>query len=553
MQRRRMLRLVLASCAAMATAAANAAPGYDLVIRGARVLDGTGSPWYYADVAVIGQRIVAVGKLPATVDAKRTIDASSQYLAPGFIDAHSHAWPGIVEAQLSNAEPLLTQGITTVVANPDGGGPIDLQKQRADIEKARPGVNVALLVPHNSIRVAVLSHDDRAPNANELARMQALVREGMEAGALGLSAGPFYSPGNFSKTDEHIALARVAAQFDGIYTSHIRDESQYNIGLLAAVDEVIQVAREARLPGIVTHIKALTPACWGMSADVIRNINAARATGVEVFADHYPYEASSTSLSAAIIPSWAMEGGEKALQKRLATPEQRAKVRIDAAENLAKRGGAQSFLITSYRADPSLEGARLDAIARQRKADAVDVALDMIANGSPTIVSFAMSEPDLRAFMAQPWTMTSTDGSLISPKQGIPHPRAYGTFPRKLRRYVLDDAVISLEQAVHSMTGLTASIMRLRDRGAIRVGARADLVVFDAATIRDNATYSQPRQLSSGVNFVVVNGVVAVSAGRITEARAGQVVSRSTSNLSDSVLDQSRKASGELSTERSQP
>ena len=206
-----------------------------------------------------------------------------------------------------------------------------------------------------------------------------------------------------------------------------------------------------------------------------------------------------------------------------------------------------------YRADPSLEGARLDAIARQRKADAVDVALDMIANGSPTIVSFAMSEPDLRAFMAQPWTMTSTDGSLISPKQGIPHPRAYGTFPRKLRRYVLDDAVISLEQAVHSMTGLTASIMRLRDRGAIRVGARADLVVFDAVTIRDNATYSQPRKLSSGVNFVVVNGVVAVSAGRITEARAGQVVTRSTSNLSDSVLDQPRKASGELSTERSQP
>ena len=510
--------------------AASDAPTYDLVIRGARLLDGTGSPWYFADVGVVDDRIVAVGKLPAEVNAKRTIDASGQYLAPGFIDAHSHAWPGIGDAEQANAESLLTQGITTVVANPDGGGPIDLKQQRATIENARPGVNVALLVPHNGVRIEVLGYANRAPDAAELVRMEAIVRQGMEAGALGLSAGPFYTPGNFSKTDEHVALAKVAAEFDGIYTSHIRDESRYNIGLLAAVDEVIQIAREARLPGIVTHIKASTPACWGMSADVIRNINAARAAGVEVFADHYPYDASSTSLAAAVVPPWAMEGGDSALNKRLKDRKLREKIRADVAENIEKRGGAPTFLITAYRTDPKLQGLKLDAIAKQRHLEPVDVALEMIAKGSPNIVSFNMSDADLRAFMSQPWTMTSTDGSLISPAQGIPHPRAYGTFPRKLRRYVLDDSVLSIEQAVHSMTGLTASIMRLRDRGQVRVGARADLVVFDPATVRDNATYDNPRQLSSGVNFVVVNGVVAVSEGRMSGSRTGQVLSRVTAH-----------------------
>lgn len=510
---------------ATAQASDNAAM-YDLVIRGARVLDGSGTPWYFADVAVSGDRIVAVGKLPANATAKRTIDAAGQYLAPGFIDPHSHAWPRIADDELASAEPLLTQGITTVVLNPDGGGAVDLRRQRAEVEKARPGVNVALLVPHNSIRVQVLNYDDRAPDAGELARMQALVRAGMEAGALGLSAGPFYPPGSFSRTEEHIALARVAAEFDGVYISHIRDESRYNIGLIAAVDEVIQVAREARLPGIVTHIKASTRACWGMSADVIRNINAARAAGVEVFADHYPYEASGTGLSAALIPRWAVAGGESELQKRLADPALRAKIRAGAAENLENRGGPESFLISSYRANKKLQGLRLDAIARQRRADPVDVALDLIAKGSPMIFSFNMDEADVRAFMAQPWTMTSTDGSLLSEADGIPHPRSYGTFPKKLRRYAIDASVLSLEQAVHSMTGLTASIMRLRDRGSIRVGARADLVVFDPANIKDNATYENPRQLSSGVTLVVVNGVVALSEGRVTRERGGRVLGR---------------------------
>lgn len=498
---------------------------FDVLIRGARVLDGTGTPWYYADVALIADRIAAVGKLDGA-SVTRVIDATDLYLAPGFIDAHSHAWPTIGERVHASAEPLLTQGITTVFVNPDGGGPIDLQQQRATIEKAAPGVNVAMLVPHNAVRTEVLGYQDRAPDAAELARMQSLVRQGMQAGAYGLSAGPFYTPGNFSKTPEHIALARVAAEFDGIYTSHIRDESRYNIGLLSAVDEVIEIAREARLPGIVTHIKASTPACWGMSADVIRRIDAARDAGVQVFADHYPYEASATSLSAIVVPAWAMEGGRDGFQKRLADPAQRQKIRAGIAENLQRRGGAGLILISAYEPDRSIEGLRLDAVAKRRAQDPVDAALELVARGGADIFSFTMSDADLRAFMSQPWTMTSTDGELVGADEGITHPRAYGTFPRKLRRYVFDEKVLTLEQAVHSMTGLTASILRLRDRGEVRVGARADLVVFDPRTLRDNATYENPRQLSTGMRFVIVNGALVLSEGRVTEVRAGRVLSK---------------------------
>lgn len=497
---------------------------YDLLIRGARVLDGTGTPWYYADVAIKGDRIAAVGKL-ANASATRSIDARGYYLAPGFIDAHSHAWPALGETKYASAEPLLTQGITTVVINPDGGGPTDLREQRVAIEAAHPGLNVAMLVPHNGIRVDVLGYENRAPNPAELSRMEAIVRRGMEEGAYGLSAGPFYTPGNFSKTDEHIALAKVAAEFAGIYTSHIRDESRYNIGLIAAVEEVITIARDAKLPGIVTHIKASTPACWGMSAEVIQHIEAARASGVEILADHYPWEASATSLSALLVPAWAREGGNDGFKKRLRDKKQREKILAGMAEALERRGGAGTLLISAYSPDKSIEGLRLDVIARQRGRGAVDTALELISKGSVDVFSFTIGEQDLRAFMAQPWTMTSTDGELMGDDDGIPHPRAYGTFPRKLRRYVFDEHVLTLEQAVHSMSGLTATTLRLRDRGEIRVGAHADLVVFDP-TIKDNASYENPKQLSTGMSYVIVNGLLAIDGGRMTQTRAGRVLSK---------------------------
>jgi N-acyl-D-amino-acid deacylase len=498
---------------------------FDVVIRNGRVVDGSAAPWRQADIGIRGDRIVAVGRL-GDATAREVVDAAGCYVSPGFIDAHSHAFPGVAQERTAPAEALLRQGITTVLINPDGGGPVDLAAQRRAIAAAAPGVNVVQMIGHNAVRGTVLGSADRDPTPEELGRMVALVRRGFEAGAFGLSAGPFYTPGAFSKTEEHIALARVAAEFDGFYTSHIRDEADYTVGVVAAVDEVIRVAREARLPGIVTHIKVLGPRVWGLSGEIIRRIDAARAAGVEIYADQYPYEASSTGLTAALVPSWALEGGVGKLQGRLSNPELRARIRREMIGNLARRAGAANIMIRSYRPDPSLEGRRLDAIARERLIEPVDAAIELIAGGGASIVSFNMDEGDLRAFMVQPWTMTCSDGELVAFGEGVPHPRSYGPYPRKLRRYVVEQPVLTLERAIHSMTGLPAAVFRIRDRGTIRPGAFADVVVFDLAAIRDRATYGQPHQYAEGVTHVLVNGAPALSDGALAPRRAGRVLTR---------------------------
>lgn len=520
---RRLVTVLLAFAAGLCGAAEEA--GFDVLIRNGRVIDGSAAPWRRADVGIRGDRIVAVGQLGGAA-ARDVIDAAGRYVVPGFIDAHSHAYPALTRPATAPAEALLRQGITTVLINPDGGGPVDLAAQRRSIEAIVPGVNVVQMIGHNAVRGAVLGSADRAPTADELARMAALVRRGFEAGAFGFSAGPFYTPGAFSKTEEHVALARVAAEFDGFYTSHIRDEADYTVGVVAAVEEVIRIAREARLPGIVTHIKVLGPRVWGQSAEIIRRIDAARADGVEIYADQYPYEASSTGLSAALVPSWALEGGVGRLQARLANPEQRARIRREMIDNLARRAGPANIMIRAFKAEPALEGRRLDAIARDRLVEPVDAAIDLIVRGGASIISFNMDERDLRAFMAQPWTMTSSDGELVALGEGVPHPRAYGPYPRKLRRYVLDGQVLPLERAIHSMTGLPAGVFRIRDRGTIRPGAFADVVVFDPATIRDRATYEEPHQYAEGVTDVLVNGRAALRDGRIAAGRAGRVLLR---------------------------
>ncbi|HEY1109409.1 MAG TPA: amidohydrolase family protein, partial [Opitutaceae bacterium] len=326
LRRLRISPWLLTALLALGVGASAHAQTYDVLIRGGRVLDGTGTPWVYADVAITAERIIAVGKL-GDAKAKTVIDATGLYVSPGFIDGHSHAGPMLARRGVPPPLALLTQGITTVFVNPDGGGPTDLEAQRRELSRAGLRVNVAQLIGHNSVRSAVLGSADRAPSEDELGQMGDLVTKAFEYGAFGLSAGPFYMPGTFSKTEEHVALAKIAAQYDGFYTSHVRDEADYNIGVVAAVDEVIRVAREARLPGIVTHIKVLGPRVWGQSAEIIRRIDAARAEGVEIFADQYPYEASATALTAALVPAWAQEGGAGALKGRLAQPEQRTRIR----------------------------------------------------------------------------------------------------------------------------------------------------------------------------------------------------------------------------------
>ena len=510
--------------AAQAPASAPAA-GYDLVIRNGRVLDGAGNPWIRADVAITGDRVVAIGDL-TNARARRVIDAADRYVAPGFIDTHSHAGPGLASPRLSAAVPLLAEGITTVVVNPDGGGPVDLVQQRARLTAARPGVNVGMMVPHGSVRGAVLGSQNRAATPEEMERMRGLVRAGMTAGAFGLSSGPFYAPGSFAPTEELVELGKVAGQGGGVYQSHIRDESDYSIGVVAAVDEVIRVAREGGLPGIVTHIKALGPNVWGKSTTLVARIDSARAAGVEVFADQYPYEASGTSLSASLVPRWAEVGGGDSLRARIADPTTRVRLRAGMVENLARRGGAARMQFSRYTPDPSVEGKTLAQVAEERKQDPVDLAMALIAKGSAGITSFNMDSTDIATLMRQPWTITASDGDLVPMNEGVPHPRAYGTFPRKLGRYARDQRTVGIEQAIRSMTSLPAAVFRMRDRGTLRPGAFADVVVFDLAKVRDAATYTQPHQLAEGMAYVIVNGRVAVEDGKVTDARGGVVLKR---------------------------
>ncbi len=519
-----------AGCAALLTGALAACGGgagepYDILLRGARILDGSGAEGAPADVGIRGDRIEGYGDLSAATGAVE-LDLEGLYLAPGFIDAHSHSGGGLADPEASEAVALLAQGITTVFINPDGGGPVDMAGQREILLGHGTGVNAAQLVPHGSVRGEVLGMADRAPDAAELGRMRTLVREGMAEGAFGLSSGPFYAPGSFSETFELVELARVAAEFGGVYTSHIRDESDYTIGLEASVAEVIQVAEEAGLTGVVTHIKALGPRVWGLSASVVEMIEDARARGVSVFADQYPYEASSTGLSSALLPRWAQAGGADSLQARLSDPPTRERIRVEMVENLDRRGGADRIQIRDYAPDPKLAGWFLSDFAEAWELDAVDAAIRVLQATSPSITSFNMNEEDIRRYMAQPWTMTSTDGQLPRFGEGLQHPRTYGTFARKIRRYVLDEGALELPAAIRSMTSLTADVLGVDGRGTIEPGAFADVVVFDLEAVRDLATYEDAHQLSEGMVHVIVNGEFAIRDGTPTGARAGRVLRR---------------------------
>jgi len=495
---------------------------YDLVLQGGRVVDGTGSPPAVADVGVRAGLVAGVGDLSEAA-AGIILDVTGLYVAPGFIDTHSHSGPGLTTEELSHAEPLLAQGLTTVVVNPDGGGPVALVEQRAELEQEGLGVNVAQLVGHGSVRGRVMASDDRAPTEAELDQMRTLVRAGMEAGAWGLSSGTFYTPGSFSKNSELIELARVAAEYGGVYTSHIRDESNYTIGVLAAVEEVIDVSRQSGITGVVTHIKALGPPVWGSAAAMVERIEAARAEGLPVYADQYPYLASATGLSAALLPRWSQAGGSGAFAERVADPDTNMRIREAMVENLARRGGADRIQFRRFAEDPSIEGRLLSDIAAERDANPIDVALELILQGGPSIVSFNMSEEDLLTLMTQEWTMTSSDGGLPLFGVGVPHPRSYGAFARKIGVFVFQDGVMSLEAAVRSMTALPAEVMGMEDRGRIKEGMVADLVVF-SDYFKDNATFTEPHQLSSGVVHLFVGGEAAIINSAFTGARAGRVL-----------------------------
>lgn len=496
---------------------------YDIIIQGGRILDGSGGDPIIADVGIRGDRIARIGDLSGA-EAQRVIDADGRYVAPGFIDVHSHAGPGLAREETSVAHALLAQGITTAVINPDGGGPIDLVAQRNSLLEHGMGVNAVQFIGHNSVRRQAMggSHD-RAPTEAELEDMKRMTREAMEAGAFGLSTGLFYTPGIYSEIQEPIELARITAEYDGVHQSHIRDESDYGIGVVASVDEIIEISRATGVTGIVTHIKALGPNVWGQSEQIVENIERARAEGLDIYADQYPYNASATGLNAALIPAWARASGDGGLSGRLEDPQLAARIREEVKDNLARRAGAERIM---FRSPSSLVGKTLQDVADEEGVHPVDAAIELARTVSPGIISFNMSDDDIYRFMRQPWTMTSSDGGLPVFGRGSTHPRAYGAFARKLGVYVRDRGVVDLPFAIRSMTGLSAEVKRIRDRGFIKEGAFADIVVFDLDRIDDPADFENPHRYSEGMDYVLVNGELAIDRGEFTNALAGRVLTR---------------------------
>lgn len=493
----------------------------DVVIRGATIYDGTGGEGVVGDVAIRGDTIVAVGSW--TGGAKREIAGKGLVAAPGFIDLHSHSDNTILLERTRDNYNYTTQGCTTIVTGNCGGGNIDVTAMFSTIDAHGAGTNVVHLMPHGSVRRRAFGSANRPPTAAELDRMKNLVEKGMKAGAWGMSTGLIYPPGTYAGTDEIVELAKVVHAHGGLYASHIRSESSR---VLEAIREAIEIGDRSGCPVHISHLKCSTKVAWGKMGEVCALIEAARGRGKRVTADQYPYTASSTSLAAFTIPAWAREGGQRELLKRLDDPEAGARIRKAIAASFERRGGADKLMVASYRKNRKYNGKRLDEIARLEGKDPVDVVVDIQKAGGAQGIGFSMREEDMLAAMKKPYVATASDGIARVPSEARPHPRNFGTFPRKIGRYAIENGELGLAFAVRSCSGLPADILGFKDRGYLKTGYKADLVLFEAKTFRDVATFDDPNRYSTGAAWVFVNGTAVIRGGKRTDALPGRALRR---------------------------
>jgi N-acyl-D-amino-acid deacylase len=511
------------------TAAYAQAPApYDLVIRNGRIIDGTGSPWYRADVAVRGDTIARIAS-SISEPATRVVDANGQIVSPGFIDLHNHARENIFE--LPSADNYIRQGVTTLIEGPDGGSPVPLAPFLDKLDATQKSINVGSFVGQGSVREAVLGTVNRRPTPAELDKMRSIVEDAMKAGAFGMSTGLFYVPGAFTPIEEVIELAKVAAKYGGIHISHMRDEA---FGVLDSVRETIRIGEEGGLPTQVTHHKIVGPRNYGKSVETLKLLDAARLRGVDATSDQYPYTASSNAFVASMIPQWAQEGGRPQMLARLKNPATRKEIGTETVRIIREeRGGGdpKNVFLAHCDFDASMAGKNLADVARLRGLEptienGAEAAMWIVEQGHCQGVFHAMSEADLERVMRHPATMIASDGWVQILGRGVPHPRSYGTFARVLGVYVRERSVITLEEAIRKMTSFPAQRLRVGDRGVLKPGMKADITVFDPARVRDMATFEKPHQYAEGISSVIVNGQVVFDGKAMTAARPGRVLRR---------------------------